>query len=690
MSKFTAGIEIKAFDQFSRTMDKFVSEMNAVSKSTKKAQQRLNDFSNATAGVSTALKRMGMAAGIAFAAITALAIKSGSEFETALANLSAMTNQTEGNLTILGDSSLVMAKKFGNSASSILEGMTRIASAKSELMTDPAGLKEFTNAAGILAKIANTSFEQAGESVVAMTNIFKDQGLTAAQAIDQLSASTVKGILKITQLQQALSISGGVAALAGLDFAETQAAIQAVGRTGLKTSTIARQMKNIFLRLSIAVPGLKDGTQDFFEVLQKLNKEDLSPKFLKKWLGAENIPAWQGLMENLDFAKDMRDVVRDQSAGKAMEMFAKVMDTVNEASKRLWQTINNKLIMVFNDLLGPILKKTIGWLTDFTEWMFSGSKGAKVFALAIGAMAFVLTTAFVALSALVGIPAIVMWAAAAKAAIISLAVTFHAATGGIFLIIGAVLALVPALWALSAWMRSDNETSFFKTILNDLKDFWSIVKTIFGAIWGVVRPIFEFLIPEGGDGLKLIGTILKWVLGIFVAISTVIAVLIIAPLMIVVGIIMGIWKLWLKISDVVSKVFEDVTGFKPIEIFDTENIEAAWQKVKDIFNVLKGGVSIQEAADLSVGGFSQAAERNRTEGDNGIGLMDFTPIGLALRAAEFGGGLFGNNQQNNINIAIANEDGKARVTKVDGSNTNVTTEESITGPGQINEPALGF
>jgi TP901 family phage tail tape measure protein len=694
MGKFTAGIEIKAFDQFSRVMDSFSRKMSVVAKSTKTAQDRLSSFQNATAGVSAGLKRVGMAAGIAFTAVTALAVKSGSAFETALASLNAMTGQTEGNLEILGESSLTMAEKFGSAASGILDGMTRIASAKSELMRDPAGLKTFTDSAGVLAKISGESFEKAGESVVSMMNIFNDPKTgfkSPTQAIDQLAQSTVKGIMKIGQLQQALAISGGVAALAGLDFAETQAAIQAVGRTGLKTSTIARQMKNIFLRLSIAVPGLKDGTQDFFEVLQKLNKEDLSPKFLKKWLGAENIPAWQGLMANLGFAKDMRDVVKDQSAGKAMEMFNKVMSTTAESAKRLWQVINNQLIRVFNDFLGPVLKKTIGLLTSFARWMFSGTAGAKMFNGILVGLLYTLTAVGAALAIVLSIATWTLLGAVAIPVILGIGKAFLVAIGPIGWAISAILLLVPALFALSAWARSDKETSFFKVLVNDLKDFWGIIKSVFGAILDVVAPIFKVLSSDGGGALKMIGTLLKWILILFVGIGTIITAAIITPIMAIVAIVMGIWKAITAVWNAISDLFEKVHGFKPFEIFDMENIEKAWKKIKDIFNIVRNKLfgGTQEELNAGVSRLAKNKIRNRSVAGSQNTLTALAERGLGPLARVSN---LQTNQapQNNINIGIVNEDGKTKIARVDGQNTNVTTEESITGPGQMNDPVSGI
>jgi len=591
---FSIGYEIKVFDKFSKMLNRFQAKIKASSSSVDKAKKRMDNFRLATGGVTSALKRMAMVGGVALAAVTAMSVKAGSKFEDSMAEFQALTGMRGKDLDTMGNFALKASKKFGIAASEIALAQTRIASGKSELMEDPTGLKAVTNAAMILTKTAKISAEDAGNTVIDTLNIFGEsiKGADKAMtAIDQMAQSARVGRFPIKPLRQAFVIAGAQARMAGLGIDEYTAAIQTAGRSGQPAQKVGTQLRNIFTELLSIYPQLEKGQVTFAEVLQDIKGANFTGPELTKMFKKRNVASMEALLKNLELYKGyVADTSEEKSKGAAMLQFGVIMDTLTEKTKKLWATINDKLIGVFVDLLGPVLKKAVDKLSVFTEWLFSGSKSANVFTLALGAMATVLTGLGVTLGIILSVTAWQLWGAVALAAIIKVGTATNFFFGGIPMIIGAIVTLIPALWGLSAWMRKDGDKSFFAVILDDVKFFYNILKKIGSIIMTVFSEIAKNILPLSMQ-TKGIGDALFVILTAITLIGVGIGLYLIAPfaiLMAKIAIVISLIKLAVALLQDAYNFFGELFGWEPIELIDTKNMEKATAFLSELDKIKKG------------------------------------------------------------------------------------------------------
>lgn len=699
MSNLQFGISIKAYNHFSRVMDNFSTKMDDISRSTKTAQSRFRTFQNATSGVTSSLRTLGVVAGVAFSGLAVGVIKTGSDFEQALMGLKAMTGQTTEAVDDLGNTALDLSEKFGSGATGIVTAMTRIASVKSSLMDNVEGLKEYTDATGMLAKISETNFETAGTSLVTMLNIFaKNEGktfgknpfgesiqgmdvkksiLTPVRAIDMLAKSAQKGSMKINQLKQAISVAGGTGSMIGLTFAETQGTFNALARSGMVTSMVARQSRNIFLKLNEEVPQLAEGTISYYDALTRIKKLNLPTNVIAKWIGSVNISGWNALMENLDFAKDLTKKVQMNAKGSAQVMFNDVTGTLTEKFKRLRQAVNKEFILIYEPFK-PILKKMVDGLRNIVKWLGSGSMSSKLFIGSVGGALAIVTASVVALGVALTAGTFTLWAQTALPAIYKVAGAMALATGGMSVVIPAVLAGIALLIGAMSFFRSDGEKGFFETLTEDLTDLFNVGKTVFFAMAGWAIDLMSAFDIDLGPAFKIFGTILKGILIVIVAIvSALLSIVAIVESILITGFkaLLGVVTF---IVNFLSDWFEEIYGFELVDIFNLENIEKAIDYAKTAFDKFSAMHNDTVSTSLFKPTASLSSEEKQKFNEKEPSFMETAGGTLwdAMTISPY-------EAYNRIAIYMSNEDGKVKVLKTEGNVTNLKIEDE-TGTSQMN------
>lgn len=101
---------------------------------------------------------------------------------------------------------------------------------------DPGQVAGFLDAASKVAVAGSASMTEAVGALSAATNAYKDSGLTAAQAADQLFGAVRKGVTTFDQLAANQGKSVAVAAQLGVSFAELNAAVAQLTQVGVPTS----------------------------------------------------------------------------------------------------------------------------------------------------------------------------------------------------------------------------------------------------------------------------------------------------------------------------------------------------------------------------------------------------------------------------------------------------------------------
>jgi TP901 family phage tail tape measure protein len=524
MSQFSANIEFK----FSTNFNKVATSINKNIRKMKTGFDGLKSsiMSNKEGfeALNTTLRR-GFLVGLAALSVAfGIATVKAQEYEKALAQLSAITGLTGENLANFGKESIAASNRFGVAASEYLEAVQLVASAKPELLDQPKLLKQITDEAAILSKAAGIDLRNAANALTDSMNQFELGAEDANRAINVLAAGSKFGASLVGDTAQALVKSGVAAKLAGLNFEETNAAIQILAQRGIRGAMAGTQLKGVFLTLNQVMK--ENNIPDVNTALGMLEKAMEGGADLTQLFGRENITAATILIESRKKVQDMTAAITGTNI--AAEQAKVNMATFGERMARLKQTVVNALMQGFRpfiDVLGIIAEK----LAVVFEWL--GRHPKILTALIAGFAALVAILGALSLGV-----AIVMFK--------GLAIAMLAATGAVlsftaallanpitWIVIG-VVALIAALAVLIA--KWDNLRavivavwkiywSFYKAVWEGLKmavipalqDFWNAVKELavpFQELFGIVDELFGDLAKSLGlssDNMNILGTIGK-------------------------------------------------------------------------------------------------------------------------------------------------------------------------------------
>lgn len=300
----------------------------------------------------------------------------GSQYETALASVSAVTGVTGAGLTDIGDRAQGLAAKFGGAATTQLSAFQTILSKFGpDLAKSPEALSKVSESVNVLAKAAGLD---AAQAVDVLTNSMlqfgvdaKDPAVLAAESarfINVLAASAKEGAAEIPQVGEAILAAGVAARGANLSFEETNAAVQALAIGGKVGAEAGTGLRNVIGKL---IDGgkeqqdvLKSIGLDYKDLGETLTTKGLAPalaklqagfgKFgsdaekaagLSKLFGAENSATAGILLGNVDKIKAFTTAMTGTS--EASKQAETNMATFSEFSSRVSGSLGNIQIAIF-------------------------------------------------------------------------------------------------------------------------------------------------------------------------------------------------------------------------------------------------------------------------------------------------------------------------------------------------------
>lgn len=212
----------------------------------------LDHFRESISGVISSLNlfKLTVVAVVAVVASLALSISAGSELQTAMAELEAITGATGAELDSLKQKAKNLAVELGSDATSIAQSFTLMASAKPELLKDLDALAVATKEAIKLAQAAGMSNQDAVNSLASALNQFGAGADKANQFINVLAAGSKFGSSMINQTSDALKNAGVAAKAAGLSFEQTNASVQLLAKFGIRGSEAGIKVRNFLATLS--------------------------------------------------------------------------------------------------------------------------------------------------------------------------------------------------------------------------------------------------------------------------------------------------------------------------------------------------------------------------------------------------------------------------------------------------------
>src|SRR5574343_178177 len=249
-----------------------VAELNKLSTATKKFGEDLKGSlsQNFSSGVSdifgklkTQLLDLASPLAIAGAAVAGLGVafnkmvEDGSKFQSAIAELSAITGASGDSLDDLGNRARQLAKEFGGSAvDNVTVFKTILSQLGPDIAKNPEALDKMARSVQTLSKATG---DDALKSVDALNTSLLQFGvdlsdpMAAAYAMENamnvMAAGAQVGSSEVPEISAALKVAGVAAKGANVGFTETNAAVQALAAGGKKGAEAGTALRNVISKL---------------------------------------------------------------------------------------------------------------------------------------------------------------------------------------------------------------------------------------------------------------------------------------------------------------------------------------------------------------------------------------------------------------------------------------------------------
>lgn len=378
-----------------------------------------------------------------------------------------------------------------------------------------------------------------------------------ARMMNVMAAAGQEGSAELPQIKEALEQAGMAAKGAGVSFEEANAAIQVLDKAGKKGSEGGIALRNVIATLSqgrflpkdvqkelraagINVTDLADRGKSLKERLELLRPVMNDAALFAKLFGKENTNAAMALVGGTEEVGRYTEAI--QGTQSANDQAAVVMEGFAERQARIRQQIEDFKISVFNatgdvylwagalsdtliplSQLMPLLSGAYPIIKGVSIWIFQGAKGLFLFGkgaltalINVGKLAVTLLTkglsalAYYIGSLVTGGSAQLGFAAMSqiafssfKAAAVTACRTVSAAIMSIPLIgwiaaaIAAIVAIGVYFWNTSAKFRATLKGLWasFKAVFSNI---WDLAKEVFGSISDLIKAAFSL----DGDGIS--------------------------------------------------------------------------------------------------------------------------------------------------------------------------------------------
>ncbi|MBS1535310.1 MAG: phage tail tape measure protein [Bacteroidetes bacterium] len=306
----------------------------------------------------------------------------GLKLSSSLADLSAITGQTGDKLKEIEGYARQNAKTFGGSAADGVEAYKLILSQLTpEIAKQPKALEAMGKSVSTLSKTMDGDTVKATEVLTTAMNQYQvslDDPIRASQTMADMmnimAAGAKEGSAELPQIKNALEQSGLAAKTANVSFAETNAAIQVLDKSGKKGAEGGVALRNVLATLSegrflpkevkkelsdarISVDALGDRSKSLKERLDPLKKIMGDQALLTKLFGKENTAAAISLISGTNEMERLTKAI--QGTNTAYEQAAVVMESPAEKNKRLQAQIDDFKISLFNGTNGLLGYATV-------------------------------------------------------------------------------------------------------------------------------------------------------------------------------------------------------------------------------------------------------------------------------------------------------------------------------------------
>lgn len=377
MKTYSINVMVKGISNMGKVADSFKRNVNKMSRSVNDFNKIASDNKVAFDRLNSSVDRLGRTMAVGLVAAFGAATIAGAQFETSVADLSAITGIQGEALNKLSGNALKMSTVYGTSASQVAGATKLIASAKSELIAIDGALETVTENALVLSKAARLDLASSANALTSSLNQFNFGAEESVRVINVLAAGSKVGASEINETKDALVKAGVAMRLSNVSFEEGNALIQVLAKNGLKAGWAGTQLKTALLKLQAQADEFNPAVVGLSTALENLAAVNLSGQEAQKIFGLEALAAGQIMIENRELVKKWTSELTGTNI--ATEQAQVNMATLTERSKRLGAAVQVTLIKVFNKM-EPVLSAIVGGLGRFVEAINNGNPVARIFA----------------------------------------------------------------------------------------------------------------------------------------------------------------------------------------------------------------------------------------------------------------------------------------------------------------------
>ncbi|MEE9451360.1 MAG: phage tail tape measure protein, partial [Gammaproteobacteria bacterium] len=295
--------------------------------------------------------------------------RAGSEFQSSLADLSAITGAVGDDFDFLKSKTLELAKASITSQAEVAQGIKLVASAKPELLANLPLLIKTTEQILLLKNASGLDFATAAKVGAESLNIFGKSAEFASKFVNILAAGSKFGSSEVANTGEAVLISGGAARSAGLSFLQLNAAIQTAALGCFKGARAGTALNAILSRLQRkGIDFQKLGLEKSFTLVKNaIESQTDSTKraqLAADLFGEEHAKVGFAIIQNVKMLGIFEKVWAGTNV--AQEQASIRLATFSAKARGLGIAIRDKLIRVFLKL-APTFEKITKDATDFID-----------------------------------------------------------------------------------------------------------------------------------------------------------------------------------------------------------------------------------------------------------------------------------------------------------------------------------
>ena len=559
------------------------------------AQESIKNFEGASKKIRDAGSTLTKRVTAPLVALGGIAMAVGSQYETSMSSVQAISGATAGEMETLRAVAREMGATTRYSASESADALGYMALAGWDVEQMTSALPSVLN----LATAGQLDLATASDIVTDMMSMFGIEAENASQASDVFAAAQAKSNTNVEQLSEALRMAGPAASSAGNSLEDTSAVLGILANNGIKGSSAGTALNAMFMDLqksaengavaigdtSVAVYDTEGNMRSMVDIVQDVEKATqgmsdeqrnaaLSQIFQQRSLRGVNVLLNEGSDSLVDLQNELIN-----SNGAAQDM-ADIMDDNMQGSLLAMKSAAEEVAIQFFEMAEGPIRAIIDGITDLIRWFGELDPTIQQVIGIVGVLVASIGPLLMLIGQIgLGVSALGTFFVGTAGSTSMFATILGALTSPVTLIIAGIAALV----AVMVYLYNTNET-----VREAINTAWTFIKDL---IMQAVTVISEYV-------QSVIGGLVTWwqennqmileaAQNVWNAIKTVIEV----AMNIISSIMQTLWPMimavvkfaWDGIKNIIDGTIKVITGI--IEFFSalfTGNWSAMWDAVKQI------------------------------------------------------------------------------------------------------------